>query len=295
MNSILKTLLVIYLMSIHCMCELVAQNLSVFVSPHPDDWQLFMNPNAYKQLSSSDQKVIFLHVTAGDAGLGSGNPYYLSREEGSIRAIRFMTYTLSGEYGSPMTSTIVNVNGHSILKKSHNNAVAYFLRLPDGNVNGAGYAIHNYQSLKRLYKGLVTTISAIDGSTTYNSLNDLETTLLQIIQLESTASGNIQFNLADTVISINPGDHTDHIYSSTILQEVANLVGKVTLNLYQEYVTANEPQNVFGDDYLINTGTWGITVSGLTDEGSLSTWESIHNVWVGKQYFRTIEVNNSTP
>ncbi len=119
-----------------------AQNTSVYVSAHPDDWQLFMNPNAYHDLQNTENKVIFLHTTAGDAGSGTGNTsYYLAREEGSLRAIRFLCNAINYELrqGNQMNGTQVIINGHSLLRYSYANAVVYFLRLPDGNFNGEGY------------------------------------------------------------------------------------------------------------------------------------------------------------
>jgi hypothetical protein len=132
---------------------IIAQNTNVYVAPHPDDWQLFMNPNAYTDLKNPNKKVIFLHITAGDDGDGTGTNFYLAREEGSLRAIRFMSNTFSTGIGSNMNKTTVTINGHQIPKFSYRNATAYFLRLPDGNVNGDGYILHNNVSLKKLYEG----------------------------------------------------------------------------------------------------------------------------------------------
>ncbi len=265
-----------------------SQNTSVYVAAHPDDWQLFMNPNAYTDLKSPDQKVIFLHTTAGDGGSGIGTNYYLAREEGSLRAIRFMSNTFSEGLGSNMNKTTVTINGHQVLKFSYRNAIAYFLRLPDGNLNGNGYPLHNSTSLKKLYNGTISTISAIDGSTTYNSLSDLELTIQSIIETAANSIDQITFNLADDDSSINPGDHSDHINSSLILQDVAENIGGVTMNLYTEYATNSKPQNVLNEDLLISAGTWAATASGISDYAyNNSTWDTIHNVWIGKQYFRT--------
>jgi len=267
---------------------LFSQSTSVFVSPHPDDWQLFMNPNAYTDLKNPDEKVIFLHTTAGDGGSGTGTNFYLAREEGSLRAIRFMSNTFTAGIGSDMNKTTVTINGHQILKFSYRNAIAYFLRLPDGNSNGNGYPLHNGASLRKLYNGTIATISAIDGSATYNSLSDLEATIRSIIETEADPFDEISFHLADDDSSINPGDHSDHINSSLILQDVAQSMGGVKMNLYTEYATDFKPQNVLNDDLLINAGTWAATASGISDYPyNNSNWDDIHNVWIGKQYFRT--------
>lgn len=274
--------------------HLAAQNTaSIYVSAHPDDWQLFMNPNAYHSVKNYDEKVIFIHTTAGDAGNGTGyNNYYLAREEGSLRAIRFMsnTFTSGAGLGTNMNETQVTINGHDIKKFTYRNAVAYFLRLPDGNPDGSGNPLTNFKSLQKLYTGVISTISAVDNSTTYSSLSDLIGTLKSLIEMESVNSTIIKFNLPEDDATINIASHSDHIYSSKIIQNVANTMvsANITKNLYIDYSTASREQNVFGDDYLVSAGTWGATASGLSDNFHNSTWNSDHNVWIGKQYFRTL-------
>ncbi len=285
---------VILLLFAFCTAQLGlrAQTLDVFVSAHPDDWQLFMNPNAYHRLETRGNKVIFLHTTAGDAGSGTGNNnYYLAREEGSLRAIRFMANAINPEagLGGDMHPESVNVNNHAIKKFTYSNAVAYFLRLPDGNYDGSGYAKHGYSSLRRLYNGSVNSIAAVDGSTTYTSLNDLKETIKLLIKSESEVAEAIQFNLAETDTLINKGDHSDHLNTSLLMQDIAKDLNVTSINLYLEYVTSGKEQNIFGNDFLVSAGTWAATASGLSDFNHKSTWDPIHNVWLGKQYFRTVQ------
>src|SRR5687768_5615926 len=42
--------------------------VAFYFSAHEDDWQLFMNPNAYNDVHKSSTKVVFVYMTAGDAG-----------------------------------------------------------------------------------------------------------------------------------------------------------------------------------------------------------------------------------
>ncbi len=286
---------IIGLIALFSFSNLIAQTTSVYVVAHPDDWQLFMNPNAYHSIKGVNEKVIFLHTTAGDGGGGASNNYYLAREEGSLRAIRFMsnTFTNSGAPGNNVNKTTVTVNGHQLLKFSYRNAVAYFLRLPDGDYRGTGYPGTNNESLLKLVDGSITSISAVDGTATYNSLADLEATLQAIVTSEMIPSSSVIFNVADDDAGINPDDHSDHVNSSLIMQNVANNIGGVNLNLYTEYFTSSTPQNVFNEDYMISVGTWAATASGLSDSSYFSTWDSSHNVWIGKQYFRTVSGNNN--
>src|SRR6266545_4755671 len=45
--------------------------VSFYFSAHEDDWQLFMNPSAFQDVVGK-AKTVFVHLTAGDAGLGTG-------------------------------------------------------------------------------------------------------------------------------------------------------------------------------------------------------------------------------
>ncbi len=265
------------------------QDLDIFVSAHPDDWQLFMNPNAYRSLKDSTKRVIFLHTTAGDAGHGMGNnEYYLAREEGSLRAIRFMVNAIRGKkgLGQDMNSKKIRHNKHDIQRFDYGNAIAYFLRLPDGNYRGPGYTIHDSTSIQKLVEGRIKSIGTVDKSTEYRSLKDLKKTIKALINYESNAKGNIRFNLADTDTIVNPGDHSDHRYSSYLMQDLAKEMKINSIRLYQEYATSEKEMNIKDEEFLISAGTWGATASGLSDHNHYSTWDRVHNSWIGRQYFR---------
>src|SRR5437660_11190815 len=75
--------------------------VSFYFAAHEDDWQLFMNPSAFEDVTAPGAKAVFIHVTAGDAGLGAGtggkkSPYYLARERGAVTAIHFMADSVEG-------------------------------------------------------------------------------------------------------------------------------------------------------------------------------------------------------
>jgi hypothetical protein len=268
-----------------------AQTLNVFVSAHPDDWQLFMNPNAFHSLDSLRDKTIFLHTTAGDAGVGITNDYYLAREEGSLRAIRFMVNAHGNKegYGNKMHKDSSKINGHSILNFSFANAKAYFLRLHDGFIVANDTMIEHSESLRNLYNSKINSITAIDKSTVYKSINDLKLTIKQLLEKESKGYNSLVLHVAQTDATINPNDHPDHLHSSMILQEISKELQNVTVYLYEEYASRQKPINVFPEDYLISAGTWGATASGLSDRGYYPTWDKVHNSWVGRQYFRKLE------
>src|SRR4029079_13700308 len=46
--------------------------VSFYFAAHEDDWQLFMNPSAFQDVIGGAAKTVFVHVTAGDPGVGTG-------------------------------------------------------------------------------------------------------------------------------------------------------------------------------------------------------------------------------
>src|SRR3954463_16519388 len=105
--------------------------VSFYFAAHEDDWQLFMNPTAFQDVARPATKTVFIHMTAGDAGLGTGNagrkhPYYLARENGAATAIHFMAD--SGALPVDKTESRIDFNGHQIYRVSYRNTVSYYLR-----------------------------------------------------------------------------------------------------------------------------------------------------------------------
>src|SRR5262245_30984153 len=167
-----------------------AQNtnrVAFYFGAHPDDWQLFMNPNAYYDVQKPSNKVVFVYVTAGDAGAGLGNgersqPYYLARENGAMLSVKFMANAAKPPE-IPLDSVAL-ISGHPIKRWLYRNTASYFLRLPDGSPPGTGYVTTASQSLKRLHEGTIRTMTSIDSSTTYQGWPDVRTTLRQLIDYE---------------------------------------------------------------------------------------------------------------
>ena len=192
--------------------------VSFYFAAHEDDWQLFMNPSAFRgRRSTVRRKTVFVHVTAGDAGLGIGSggrkhPFYLARENGAETAIRFMAD--ADDIPAERIAGPMSFNGHSIYRVSYRNTVSYFLRVPDGSPQGTGYYGTGFQSLKRLADGDNNILSAIDGSTIYHGWSDLVATVRKIVDFERGRAGTVQLNVAELDARINPGDHSDHLMTA---------------------------------------------------------------------------------
>ena len=268
-----------------------APALSVFVVAHPDDWQLFMNPAAFHAMNEPHEKAVFVHVSAGDAGrglAGERTPYYLAREEGALRAIRFMANAANATaaLGTDTRPEAVERAGHQVARHSYANAVAYFMRVHDGNiVNGNDFQEHPL-SLQRLRSGATAETKAIDDSTRYAGWKDFVDTLEAMIRSELAPGTTLNLHIAELDEKRNPGDHPDHRAVAFAMEEVAARLPCARVSRHQEYATRDRTPNVTGTDYLVDVGTWAATASGLSDLHAGSTWEPGHNAWVGRDYHR---------
>ena len=264
--------------------------LNVFLSAHPDDWQLFMNPNAFHAVKGGGP-VLFVHSTAGDAGTGMGyDEYTLAREAGSLNAIRYMVNIANGGrgHGPHDKATTVAINGKPVRTFPYKNTTSYFLRLPDGNGDGSGYDLHNFKSLEKFYKGEVKNLHTVDSSAIYKNKKELQKMLTALV-MKHAEKRPVRFHIADTDSVINPGDHSDHRFTSHLIQEISKKLKNSQCYLYKEYSSNQDPMNIQGPDFLISAGTWGVTALGLTDFYHYSTWDQAHNSWIGRQYFRVLE------
>ncbi len=271
-----------------------ASSTSFYVVAHEDDWQLFMGINAALDVPGADSKIVFVHTTAGDAGLGTGTggtpmPYYLARENEALSAIRFLANLgVVGAGPSGAVSTIT-INGKSLHRIAYKNTVAYFLRLPDGNVNGGrGYPSTGNQSLLLLDLGAIREISAIDGSAVYYGWADLVETLRAILLYEAHGSPDVWINVPDTDTTINPNDHPDHIYTGIAMLDAIASLPCVNAALFTGYASATMPINLGASEVMLQTGLWAVTTAALTDSYQLSTWDPGHNSFVGREYFRVL-------
>ncbi len=190
--------------------------ISFYVVAHADDWQLFMCPYVYKDIVATDCKVVFIITTAGDAGMNSR--FWHAREEGLKSSIRFCIVPLSAlsEFDAER-----DFNNYKISFCEINNTDTYFLRLPDGNLDGSGFAASNFQSLSRFKSGQIDVISAIDNSAMYQSWPQLVALIESIIVFESAGFSNLWIHYLNPDVVKNPNDHPDHIATGNLIQSIS--------------------------------------------------------------------------
>ena len=268
----------------------VQANAAAFIAAHPDDIELFMNRNVANDLAAGAFSV-FIVTTAGDAGNGNqgpnahGVPYYRARLRGHEAAIRF----LHGISTNPLPKTSYGtevVGRHKIEKASFGNAVIYNLNLPDGG-DGSGYDSTGHQSLRRLLDGQIATITSVDGKNTYN-LSELKATIQYLVSQNHKASPTVWANIQDPNSSTNPGDHSDHVATGEIVSAAFTVAPYNCINIayFQDYSIANLPENMSVEEKNIHVGTWGALNAALINNGNWSSWDGMHNSWLGRQYYR---------
>lgn len=266
--------------------------VSFYFAAHEDDWQLFMNPSAFEDVIGGARRTVFIHVTAGDDGLGTGSggrkhPYYLARENGALEAIRFMAdadKTPIADTDAPMT-----FNGHKVLRVSYQTAIGYFLRLPDGNASGAGFAGTGFQSLKRLADGDIGTLSAVDGSTSYHGWDDLVATVRAIIKFERGSAPLIQLNVADLDPRINPQDHSDHLMTAKVALDAASDMSCVRRAYYVDYASSKLPENLTAQERDMESAVFAVTLEGVMELDHGTSWHHYDQSFIGRNYFRVAQ------
>lgn len=269
---------------------------SFYFAAHEDDWQLFMNPSAFLDVTGSKNKTVFVHVTAGDAGSGVGrrgrkHPFYLARENGAEAAIRFMAD--ANQMPAEKVADRKTFNGHSIYRVSYRNTVSYFLRVPDGNANGAGYPATGNQSLRLLAEGESDKLRAIDGSTVYRSWSDLTTTLRALIDFERANARTVQINVSETDPVINPADHSDHLMTAKAALDAARNLACARRLYFVDYASARLPENLSPKHRDMETAVFAVTAAAIRALDHSSAWHHYNDIYVGRNYFRVEEGNGT--
>lgn len=263
-----------------------------YVGAHQDDWILFMDPNAYNDVQQAGVKVVFVYVTAGDAGCGDGpttpSSYYRARELAAANAVHFMASVNAAIPDSDQgTWSTKSVSGHNINIYTYNNTVSYYLRLPDGDGDLCGTVDHT-ASLSGLQSGTVASLTAVDSSSIYNGWGDLVETLYQIVNAEKGSSWDVFLNYPNPDTTINDGDHPDHIMTGIAMQTAAGEVPCASQALFLDYVINTMPPNLSTADIINKAGVFGTGIVGRVNSDWPGGWDSAHLSWIPEQYFSVV-------
>ena len=291
MLSPIKQLFLLCLAASFAQVVLAQETVAFYFAAHEDDWQLFMSPNAYRDAQSSSTKVVFVYLTAGDGGAGVGNagrsqPYYLARENGA----KLSAMLIANAANNPVTPTgsEASIAGHTVTRWIYGRTVSYFFRLPDGNMDGAGYDSTGLQSLRRLHEGALASMTAVDSSATYRDWADLMRTLRDLIDRERGQASTVWVNVPDTDVTKNPGDHSDHQQMAGGVLEAIRGLSCIGTTFYLDYVLATLDENASSQDRDIKAAAFAATAVGLNMMDHPSNWDQQHRSLLGRHSFRTV-------
>ncbi|MEO6730209.1 MAG: hypothetical protein ABIN01_03245 [Ferruginibacter sp.] len=248
--------------------------VSFYVVAHADDWQLFMHPTVYNDLVSPACKVIFIITTSGDAGMGE--KFWRVREEGSKSSVRFCLAPFSVFSESNGQSEF---NDHTIHLWSVNNITTYFLRLPDGNLDGSGFAAYNFQSLSKFKSGQIDVITALDDSTTYPNWRDFTCTIESIISFESKGISNRWIHYLNPDPTANPGDHTDHAMTGNAIQDMT-IITTLHQSLFMGYSVASVQESLTSNELFWKAGMFAVYEKAVYDLCGYSTLKEDAELYV---------------
>jgi hypothetical protein len=296
----------------------------IYFSAHQDDWVLFAGAPAYDNFRDTNaKKHVVIAITAGDEGaswddLWPKHPYILARDHGMIESFTYGGLLLSGASGYTVATDGANgqkvVNGHTIMTftpvavmggttstpepKANLNVVIYFLHLPDGQVDGSGWATHGNVSLQKFLSGAINQISSLDHLTTYTSPADLQNTIAAAILQEMApgTTGVAYYPLQATQSIGNPGDHSDH-YQTGKIAEAAIVNGVLSTCVsrigFVGYDIANRARNLSDAEYQGKTMLYGVNTAAVSLYGWYEGgWNSKHLGWVPENYTSALSSSN---
>jgi len=236
-----------------------------YVIAHADDWQLFMHQNVLEDIWSPRCKVIFIITTAGDAGRDKS--YWMAREEGLKSSVRFCLAPISPLSEFPGNNIF---NGFNIHWWTLNNSTSYFLRLPDGNLDGNGFASNNFQSLAKLESGEINVLAAVNNSAVYYNWESLVKTIESIIMFESSTVSDKWIHYLDPDPTANPNDHPDHITTSKAIQQM-NIISSLRQLIFPGYYMNSALEENFSEEQFWKAGMFAVYEKAVHDFCGYST------------------------
>ena len=218
---------------------------SITIDAHTDDDLFFQNPDVQAAVTvavtgASCYRQVY--VTAGEAGEETSVGYWQEREEGVQAA-----YATMADVADVWTVATRTFAGKAVTVATLRDAPTIslaFLRLPDGNVDGSGFSVHDYASLQKLYTGSIPSMSTVDsvpGATTTYTLPQLSATLGALVLAQNARHVRTQ----DFTGSYGDGDHSDHhTVAYLVRDEVRAVAPAATLAGYYGYPVAGAPANI---------------------------------------------------
>jgi LmbE family N-acetylglucosaminyl deacetylase len=232
-----------------------------FIGAHADDWPLFMGDVALRAVRNGT-RTAFVYTTAGDAGRSSA--YWLARERGALASVGFALGlappdSAGGGLRDPLTAACADtlVEGRSVRRCRLGTTVSYYLRLPDGNLAGEGFAATGGRSLARLAAGSGSPLTPLQGNGSYADLQAVISVVSAVLRVEAAAAratgARVRVHATDPDTAFNPRDHADHRVTGRVTAALARANGW-TLVQYAGYSIAQWPTNLSAERFAEKAG-----------------------------------------
>jgi LmbE family N-acetylglucosaminyl deacetylase len=216
-----------------------ADRATLNIVAHEDDDLLFLSPDLLHAIQAG-RNVRTIFLTAGDSGTGAD--HWQSRESGVQAA-----YAQMCGVANSWIQADAGIAEHPIpvfMLSGHPSVSVAFMRLPDGNIDGSGFASTNHKSLQHLWVGSISTIDAVDGSSSYS-----KATLISTLTGLMSSFQPDQINTQDFVGTYGDGDHSDHHSVAYLVQAaVQQYTTPYILTGYEGYTTSFRLANITGVD-----------------------------------------------
>lgn len=207
---------------------------------HPDDDIIFANPTISDAIAAG-QCVRTVFVTAGDAGKGGG--YVDARELGILRAYNHMRGT-DGLWDATELTLNTGMHARRLTPQNDQRVSVIFLRLPDGNITGAGFDATGHATLSKLYDGGISSFAPIDGGPAVTrdqllaSVREIGTALAPAVTLTHIPRGS----------AFARGDHPDHSVVGSIVRDALSADATVGpgIRYFVGYPSLDLPRNLDG-------------------------------------------------
>jgi hypothetical protein len=251
-------------------------DVSFYIAGHPDDALLFRGNQLYDDAHTPAVTIVHVTVSAGDAGRTDG--WWQQREQGTVRAL-----AVAQSPGPVSGPTMTSVNGHLVARYTGPGFVLWCMRLPDGGTDGQGYPSTGGRTLGKLASGAISSLRAVNGSTTYTSWADLCATLRAICSRERQAGTTVNpwINAADPSTTTNPNDHPDHYAVGKAITSFAAADGYHRA-WWVSYDTQNRPVDLSG--FPLDAKRFQFVAYGYVTGGPN---EAEWGLWGPRDYFRT--------
>lgn len=267
------------------------RSVTFYTCAHPDDCQLFMNPNLQKDIALKSNKVVMVYVTAGDAGKAKKDrkhsiSYWEAREKGALEATRWLAdMGREPEAEAQENKELITLAGRPITRYHYDNTVSYFLRLPDGMGDGKGNNATGKTSLEKLKGASISMMDSVDGSASYANWKELVRTLRTLIETEAAGIPSVTANFQDPDPAANQGDHSDHTYTGFLTQAAIAPHPCISTARFRDYITNQEAPNLDPESLLTDAGAFAVMSAAIGKAGYKNTWDKVHHSWLGRNYF----------